>query len=71
MEMARESRSLKISRPLRAVLRYVGVVRGGLSPRQVGEEVILKAIKEHPLGAQLLTLTSNSLRQSRKESRDE
>ena len=69
--MARESRSLRISRPLRAVLRYVGVARGGLSPRQVGEEVILKAIEEHPLGAQLLALTSNSLRQNRKESRDE
>ena len=69
--MARENRSLKISRPLRAVLRYVGVARGGLSSRQVGEEVILRAIEEHPLGAQLLALADNSLRQNRKENRDE
>ena len=69
--MARENRSLRISLPLHAVLRYVGVARGGLSPRQVGEEVILRAIEEHPLGAQLLALASNSLRQNRKESRDE
>ena len=69
--MARENRSLKISVPLRAVLRYVGVARGGLSSRQVGEEVILKAIKEHPLGAQLLALVSNSLKQNRKETADE
>ena len=71
MEMLRESRSLKISAQLRAVLRYVGVARGGLSPRQVGEEVILRAIEEHPLGAQLLALVSNSLKQNRKENADE
>ena len=69
--MARENQSLRISLPLLAVLRYVGVARGGLSPRQVGEEVILRAIEEHPLGAQLLALVSNSLRQNRKENRDE
>ena len=69
--MARENRSLRISLPLHAVLSYVGVARGGLSPRQVGEEVILRAIEEHPLGAQLLALVSNSLRQNRKENRDE
>ena len=42
--MVRRAQSLKISPALHAVLRYVGVARGGLSPRQVGEEVLLKAV---------------------------
>ena len=65
--MVRRVQSLKISPTLHAVLRYVGVARGGLSPRQVGEEVLLVAIEEHPVGAQLLALVSSNLRKNRRE----
>ena len=67
--MARRVQSLKIAPSLQAVLRYVGVARGGLSPRQVGEEVLLRAIEAHPLGAQLLALVNSNLKKRRREKR--
>ena len=67
--MVRRVQSLRISPSLHAVLRYVGVARGGLSPRQVGEEVLLEAIEAHPIGAQLLALVNSNLKKKRREKR--
>lgn len=67
--MSRRTQTLKILQPLRAVLHYVGVVRGRPDTRQVGEEILAEAIEEHPVGAQMLDLVAVNLTHKKEEER--
>lgn len=65
----RRTQTLKILQPLRAVLHYVGVARGRPDSRQVGEEILVEVIKEHPVGAEMLDLVAVNLTRKREEER--
>ncbi len=58
---------VKVHKPLHDVLRYVGRARGGLSPRWVGQDVLVQEIRRHPVGAQMIALVSDNVKRRGEE----
>ena len=68
--MAGGTQALEVSPSLRAVFHCVGMARGSPGIRQLGswkEEVLIQAIREHPVRAQMLAVVNDSLRQNRRK----
>ena len=68
--MAGGTQALEVSPSLRAVFHCVGMARGSPGTRQLGswkEEILIQAIREHAVRAQVLAVVNDSLRQNRRK----
>jgi hypothetical protein len=55
-----DTQPVKVRPEVAAVLRYIGVARGGLSARVVADRLLSQAIERDPLGGEMMALVARS-----------